>query len=133
MAECADNLAPWMGKELSDANRAKIGTIIGLGFPRRKFGSWWLLVESTSGRRLIVPADPIDSSGERLVLPYTKGYVESGPASEGNQPLSQADERRLALHYGIAGAGCQQGCGLCMAARRAARRHSGGEERGAAE
>jgi hypothetical protein len=118
-----------MGKELFDANRAKIGTVIGLGFPRRKFGSWWILVEAPMGKRLIVPADPISASGERLVLPYAKGYVESGPAVEDNQPLSQADERRLALHYGIAGTGCRQGCGLCMAARRAARRHSSTEER----
>ena len=131
MAECADDLAPWMGKHLFDANRVVVGTIAGLGFPRRKFGSWWLLVRSTSGKDLVVPADPVVSTDERLVLPYARGYIESGPAAQQDQPMSQADERRLALHYGIAGAGCRQGCGLCMAARRAERRHSetGGDQR----
>jgi hypothetical protein len=125
MDERADELAAWSGRDLFDANRTKIGTITGLGFSRRKFGSWWLSVESVSGKSLIVPVEPITSSGERIVLPYVKGYVESGPALEQGRPFTKEDERRLALHYGFShrtpGSECLRGCGLCMAGRRAER------------
>jgi hypothetical protein len=127
LTEQPDELAQWIGQDLYDANRVKIGVMTGLGFARRKFGSWWLSVESTSGNILLVPAEPIRQTGERLTLPYVKGYVESGPAVEDGQPLSKADERRLAVLYGFghrAPTGeCVQGCGLCMATRRADRRH----------
>jgi hypothetical protein len=135
MAEQGDRLAEWNGRELFDANGAMIGRIAGLGYPRRKFGAWWLLVETGGGEelsaeklgaaKLFVPADQISSAHDRLVLPYSKTYVESGPSVEQDQLLSKTDERRLALHYGLdsglSGSQCRQGCGLCMAKRRAER------------
>jgi len=119
----ADHLIAWTARDLFDANRVKIGTITGLGFARRKFGSWWLAVEAVSGKTLLVPAEAITESGTtqsgtRLVLPYTKGYVDAGPAVEPGVQLSKEDERRLANHYGFShrmpGSECRQGCGLCM-------------------
>ena len=128
MADQPDEMAHWIGHDLFDANRTKIGMITGLGFPRRKFGTWWLSVESPSGKTLLVPAEPIRRLGDRLVLPYVKGYVESGPAIEPGRPLSKEEERRLAVRYGFGNrvptGECAQ-CGLCMAMRRADRQRSG--------
>ena len=82
----------------------------------------WLLVETADARKLPVPLIGIRSSGDRLVLPYPKSYIESGPTIVHDQPLSQAEERRLGLHYGfdnyLPGASCCQACGLCYAHKR---------------
>jgi hypothetical protein len=125
IAEQSDKLSRWIGRELFDANAQKIGTITGPGFPRRKFGTMWLLVETTGLDKIPVPLIGIRSSGDRLVLPYPKSYVESGPTIVQDRPLSRAELRRLGLHYGfdheLPGATCCQSCGLCRAGRRAER------------
>ena len=125
MAEQSDGLNRWVGRELFDANARKIGTITGLGFPRRKFGTLWLLVETAGADKIPVPLIGIRSSGDRLVLPYPKSYVEGGPTLVQDRPLSQDEFRRLGLHYGfddeLPGATCCQSCGLCRAKRQADR------------
>ncbi len=125
MAADADELAQWTGRDLFDAHGQRIGTIAGLGFPRRKFATWWLLVDGAAGKQLLVPAEPIRLSHGRLVLPYTKGYVDFAPAPDQDQPLAKEDERRLGLHYGFCGRmpgnECRVGCGMCMANKRLSR------------
>lgn len=125
MAKQVDELTEWIGRELLDASAKEIGTIAGLGYPRRKFGTAWLLVSTTAAKRVLVPADQISASDGSLTLPYPKTYVEDAPALEQDRPLSRAEERRLCLHYGLESqlpnSGCRQGCGLCMAKRRAER------------
>jgi hypothetical protein len=127
MALQPDDLAPWMGKELFDTDNEKIGSIVSLGYPRRRFGSAWLLVEIASGGTVLVPADQIRSSGDSLSLPYPKRYVESAPTLEHDEGLARAAERRLRLHYGmdfmVPGTSCN-GCGLCRANRRYQRMHA---------
>ena len=128
VAEHADEPARFIGQELFDANRAKIGLIAGLGFARKKFGTWWLAVETPDGATLLVPAEPVRLLGDRLTLPYMKGYVMSGPSVEPGRPPSKEDEHRLAVRYGFANrvptGECAQ-CGFCMAMRRAERQKSG--------
>jgi hypothetical protein len=118
-----DEPKEWTGRELLDANAKSIGTIAGLGYPRRKFGTAWLLVETGAMKKVLVPVDQIDSLRGRLVLPYPKTFIESGPALEVGGSLSKAEERRLCLHYGLDSAlpdsGCRQGCGLCQVRNRA--------------
>jgi hypothetical protein len=125
MRKPLEELAEYQGRELFDATGRKIGTITGLGYPRRKFGMAWLLVETVTGSTVLVPGDEIRSSHERLALPYPKTYLEDAPTMEQSQPLSRAEERRLCLHYGLdshlPNSACRQGCGLCMAERRAKR------------
>jgi|WetSurMetagenome_2_1015567.scaffolds.fasta_scaffold87356_2 hypothetical protein len=127
MALQPDDLALWIGKELFDTDNEKIGSIVRLGYPRRRFGSAWLLVEIASGRTVLVPADQIRSSDDRLSLPYVKSYVESAPTIEQDEDLARAAERRLRLHYGldfmVPGTACY-GCGLCRANRRYQRMHA---------
>jgi hypothetical protein len=124
MAEQNDRLNSWNGRELFDASARKIGTITGLAFPRRRFGTRWLLVETADAVRLPVPLVEVRSSGDRLVLPYPKSYIESGTAISHDRPLTQDEERRLGLHYGFydeaPGASCCQGCGLCRVNKQAA-------------
>ena len=104
--------------------------IAGPGYHRKKFGVFWLLVETVDTGRVLVPADQIVSRGERLVLPYPRTYVEGEPAVEQGRPLTPAEERRLRLHYGMdsssVNGGCQAGCGLCQARKRAERRSKAG-------
>lgn len=122
MAERDDGLNGWLGRELFDAKAEKIGIIAGLGYPRAKFGTLWLLVETATATTVLVPAAQISSSGDRLTLPYPKTYIEGAPAVEQGRRLSRAEKRRLCLHYGfedeLPGSGCRQGCGLCGAPRR---------------
>jgi hypothetical protein len=131
MVEQSDKLNRWIGRELFDANARKIGTITGLGLPRRMYGTRWLRVETADAAKVLVPLIGIRSSGDRLVLPYPKSYVESGPGVVQDRPLSESDLRRLGLRYGfddqIAGVtSCCQGCGLCTARKRAERDSLGG-------
>jgi hypothetical protein len=126
MVAQSEGLNRWIGRELFDANAQVIGTITGPAFPRRMFGTKWLLVGTTRGSQVPVPLIGIRSSGDRLVLPYPKSYVESGPTAAQDRPLSPAESRRLALHYGFDDqlpgvTSCCQGCGLCSARRRAER------------
>jgi len=124
MAERTEELNRWNGRDLLDANSKKIGVIAGPASPRRRFGTSWLVVEA-DGARIPVPLIGIRSSGDRLVLPFPKSYVESGPALVDDQPLSDAELRRLGLHYGFdRGMGdpsCCRACGLCNAARKTKR------------
>jgi hypothetical protein len=126
MTERGVELTAWKGRELFDADSERIGVIAGAGYPRPKFGTAWLVVETAAGRRVLVPAEQISSRGGRLTLPYPRTYVAEGPAAAGDRPLSRAEERRLCLYYGLESvlpnSGCRQGCGLCMAERRAKRR-----------
>lgn len=124
MAERIDKPAEWTGRDVFDAHGHRMGAITGLAFPRRRFGTRWLVLQSEGGVRLPVPLIGIRSTGGRLVLPYPRSYVESGPAIVDDQQLSQDDQRRLGLHYGfddqVAGVNrCCQTCGLCSAARKA--------------
>ena len=125
MASPCSEVEAWFGHELFDVNGRLVGTIDGLAFPRRKFGSCWLVVAGTWGKNAVVPAEPITVKGERLVLQYVKGYIETGPALVDDQPLSKAEEQRLALHWGFSnrmpGSQCHA-CGLCLATRRAQHR-----------
>jgi hypothetical protein len=126
MTDRTEEPTQWTGRDLFDANTQKIGVIVGPGYPRRKFGTHWLLVEIASSQRVLVPADQISVTADRLVLPYPRPYVVSAPTVEPDRPPTPAEERRLRLRYGIESgapsAGCQAGCGLCMARKRAERR-----------
>lgn len=121
-ARQSERLARWTGRELFDVNGKKIGTVVGQGYVGTKFGTPWLLVDTEAGR-VLVPVEQIDSSRDRLALPYPKTYVESGPGPVPGPRLSKAEERRLCLHYGydsqLPGVGCLRGCGLCHVRRRA--------------
>jgi acetyl esterase/lipase len=121
-----DEVSEWIGREVFDAGAKRIGTIIGLGYARRKFGTTWLLVDAGGAQAVLVPADQMSCAGDRLVLPYPKAYVERAPGVEQGRPLSPEEERRLRLHYGLdsgsLNTGCSAGCGMCMANRRDRRR-----------
>ena len=119
MALQVDELVAWKGRDLFDANRRKIGSIVGPGYARRKFGTAWLLVETAGSKSVLVPADQVESSGGRLRLPYPRSYVEEAPALEEGRLPSRTEERRLCLHYGLESAMPNSCCGLCQAKRRA--------------
>jgi hypothetical protein len=121
MAGHDEGLADWSGRELLDASGAKIGKIAGLGYSRPQFGTMWLLVDTAAANMVLVPADQLRRVGERLTVPYSKTYVEGGPAVERGRRLSRTEKRRLGLHYGfdqgLPGTSCDS-CGLCGTRRR---------------
>jgi hypothetical protein len=125
-----NEVSEWSGREVLDANAERIGTIVGFGHPRRKFGATWLLLDIGATLPVLVPAEQMSCKGDWLMLPYPKAYVEGAPAAEPGRPFSQEEERRLRLHYGLgAGSpntGCSAGCGMCMANRREQPRRSHG-------
>lgn len=102
--------------------------MVGRGYPRKRFGVTWLLLQMKGDRTVLVPAEQIQCMGERLIMPYASSYVAGGPSVQESRPLSPAEERQLRLRFGI-GSGspptaCRVGCGLCMANRRELGRHS---------
>lgn len=117
-----DVAAPWIGRELFDANGLSIGMIAGLAFPRRKFGTQWLSVDGADAARIPVPLVEIRTVNDRLVLPYPRSYVMSGPALTRGRPLPKSEQRRLGLHYGfdahLPGASCCQTCDLCRSGKK---------------
>lgn len=129
MVREGDRLDKWTRREIHDVNGKKIGTVVGQGYLGTKYGTAWLLVETEAGN-VLVPVEQIDSSRDRLVLPYPKTYIESGPGPAPGPRLSKAEERRLCLHYGydsqLPGVGCLQGCGLCRVRKRAQLAATGG-------
>ncbi len=112
----------WDGRQVLDAAGSSIGVVVGRAYARKRFGVNWLLLQTGDDRTVLAPAEQMRSSGEHLMLPYSRAYVEAAPAVEGGGQLPKADERRLRLHYGIVsgapGGGCRAGCGLCMVNRR---------------
>jgi len=117
MSEQVQEPVEWNGREIFDAKNRTIGTIAGLAFPRRRFGTTWLLIDTGGDEKLPVPLIEIRSLGDRLVLPYPASYIRTAPMLVGGKRLSKAELRRLGLHYGFEaegpGASCCQGCGLC--------------------
>jgi hypothetical protein len=130
VADPTERLAELDGRDVFDVNGELIGSVSGLAFPRRKFGNIWLLVKTADVKQLVIPAEEIKTSRARLELPYPKRYVEGGPIFDPHQPFTHLEERRLRLHYGLdfgmKGAGCDRGCGLCHATRRRERAGRGG-------
>lgn len=126
MSEHVGATDQWMGREVVDTGGRSIGPVVGRAYARKRFGITWLLVRTAEGRTVLAPAEQMQGSGERLILPYSATYVEAAPALTEGAALAQAEERRLRLHYGIASGGpdggCRAGCGLCMVNRRELRR-----------
>lgn len=114
-----------VGRDVFDANGVRIGAIVGRAHARKRFGITWLLVQIGDGRSVLAPAEQMRTSGESLVLPYSRAYVEAAPGVE-EKASFHAHDRRLRLHYGIGSGGpdggCRAGCGLCMANKREIRR-----------
>jgi hypothetical protein len=119
------------GHRVFDVEGVFLGTIVGRAYARRRFGVTWLLVKVADGRTVPVPAEQMEASGEGLVLPYVRAYVEAAPLVQEGLSASQADERRLRYHYGLVSGGpsggCRVGCGLCIANKRELRRSAARE------
>ncbi len=117
--------AKWSGRELVDVNGDSIGTIVGLRDMRHNPG--WLLVQTgpPESKKVLLPADSVLALGDRLVAPYHGNYVRGVPGIESEESLSEAEERRLCLRYGLeyasSDAGTGKGCGLCRRRKRAER------------
>jgi hypothetical protein len=117
-----DRPADWAGRDLYDVNGRVIGVIEGPGFARRRFGATWLIVRLPDGRAVLAPADHMTCPGERLVLPYPKGYVETAPPFDPEVKSTPESDRRLRLHWGMGlgsvGSDCAVGCGMCQLSQR---------------
>ncbi len=69
----------WTGRDIYDVNGRRIGSISDQGHLGARFGTAWLPVETETGNRVLVPVEQVESSDDRLVLPYPKTYIEGAP------------------------------------------------------
>ena len=117
--------APWNrdGRQLFDTKGETIGVIVGAGYERKKFGTEWLVIETVSGRRTLVPADRITRIRRSVSCCRTPRATSIRARCWRAMRLSpRRASGSLRLHWGIGGAGpnsqCMTGCGLCMANKR---------------
>jgi len=93
----------WTGRDLIDMGGDKIGTVDDLRYDEAMATPKWLLVKTGlfGTRKMFVPASQVRSSGDRLVVSFTKDRVKSAPRIEDEEVLSQAEERELCSYYGL--------------------------------
>jgi hypothetical protein len=109
----------WVGRELVDVSGSPIGTVVTVCGPDVS-GTRWLVVETgpPGSDRVLVPADRIRPSGERLAVSYHQNYIKGAPQVGDESSLSESERRRLYLHYGLfyaaPGDESARGCGLCQ-------------------
>jgi uncharacterized protein (TIGR02271 family) len=93
----------WQGRDLLGSDGEKIGSIkqiyedVHTGKPE-----WALVTSGLFGTRShFVPLAGAQPNGESVRVSATKDQVKNAPSIEGDQQLSEADERRLFEHYNV--------------------------------
>jgi uncharacterized protein (TIGR02271 family) len=92
------------GRTLVDSHGDKIGKVDELYMDRDSGGPEWALVHTGlfGTKKHFVPLRGATPSGEDVRVPVTKDQVSDAPSIEADGALSDAEERRLYEHYGVA-------------------------------
>jgi sporulation protein YlmC with PRC-barrel domain len=107
------------GRDIYDARGTRVGTVIGMrrGNPEIEPSCLVVETEAPDTKKVLVPREIVEASGDRLVVPYHRDYVRGGPSPAADEPLSEADSRALCARYGLepvsGSSGRGEGCGLC--------------------
>ncbi|MBV9197084.1 MAG: PRC and DUF2382 domain-containing protein [Solirubrobacterales bacterium] len=93
----------WQGRELVGRDGEKIGTVKEIFEDAATGKPEWALVSSGlfGTRSHFVPLAGAEATGEGVRVTVTEAQVKDAPSVEGDDELSEADERRLFEHYGI--------------------------------
>ena len=94
----------YRGRTLVDRNGEKIGTVDDLYTDREGDQPEWALVHTGlfGMKRNFVPIKNASASGEDVQVPVLKQQVNDAPKVEADGELSEAEERQLFQHYGVA-------------------------------
>jgi sporulation protein YlmC with PRC-barrel domain len=93
----------WTGHELVDVNGEKIGTVEDVRFGDATGGLKWLVVKTGlfGGKKVLVPAEDLRATEDKLVAPYLKERVKDAPAVDEDQTFTLDQERHICAYYGL--------------------------------
>jgi PRC-barrel domain/Domain of unknown function (DUF2382) len=94
----------WRGKTMVDRDGDRIGIIEDIYADDRSGQPEWALVNTGlfGTRSTFVPLAQASQHDGDVQVPYEKTMVKDAPGVEADQHLSEADERQLWQHYGLA-------------------------------
>src|SRR3954447_1501703 len=86
-----------------DRDGTKVGKVADVFLDNDTGRPEWLLVHTGlfGMRETLVPVAGSQPSGDDLVVPYDKDFIQSAPNVGTDEELSQDDEATLARHYGL--------------------------------
>jgi sporulation protein YlmC with PRC-barrel domain len=106
MASAVEDVSSLPGKKLLDQVGQEIGEIKEIYAQGGDGQPMWVTVEAKTGgmggdTTVFVPLARIKQEGDDLVVPYSADHIENCPEIEGEDEISEEDERKLRDHYGI--------------------------------
>jgi hypothetical protein len=99
-----ETVGTWQGRTLLDRDSGRIGTIDAIYLDDRTGQPEWALVNTGlfGTKSSFVPLARAFQSDNDVLTPYDKQLVMDAPRVDADQRLSEADERQLWRHYGLA-------------------------------
>lgn len=103
MAENEELQTQWTGHDLYDVNGEKIGTVEDVRFGEMAGNLEWLVVKTglLGTHKVYVPAGEVDSSADKLSVPYTKDKVKDAPHVKDELVSLPEVEEKLCNFYGL--------------------------------
>jgi len=80
----------FVGRQVYSRDGDKIGEI-----KEVVYGGEYVLIRRSFYSKLVAPVSAIESSGERLAIPLSSGYLQHAPQVDPKRELSAADKARL--------------------------------------
>jgi len=96
-------LSEFRGRTVVDSSGEKIGKIDDLYYDVLGGQPEWALVNTGmfGTKKTFVPIRRASSDGENLQVPVSKAQIKDAPHVEGDEDLSEPEERTLFEHYGV--------------------------------
>ncbi len=85
-----------VGRQVYSRDGDKIGEI-----KEVIYGGEYVLIRRSFYSKLVAPVGAIESSGERLTIPHSSGYVQHAPQVDPKRELSAADKDRLGRFFAL--------------------------------
>jgi sporulation protein YlmC with PRC-barrel domain len=103
MAENDAQQTEWTGHELYDLDGNKIGMIEDVRYGDVTGGLQWLVVETgiLGFKKVFVPVGEVRRSGDRITALHSRDRVKDAPKVEDEEALTQDDETKLCMFYGL--------------------------------
>ena len=99
-----DTVRTWHGRTLVDRDGDRIGAIDAIYLDDQTGQPEWALVNTGlfGTKSSFVPLAQATQTGEDVLVPYDEQLVKDAPRIDPDQHLSEAEERQLWRHYGLA-------------------------------
>jgi len=98
-----DAVRDWQGRTMLDHGGERIGRIQEIYLDMQTDEPEWALVNTGlfGMRSSFVPIKDATTSGDDVVVPFSKDQVKGAPGIEPDGELSEAEEEELYRHYGV--------------------------------